>query len=65
VATALFIRAALRALPATLSRATVVVPALVVVCLQLATLVQFIALASPVLPELTPFDGGVDTLLSH
>ena len=36
---------------------------MVLVVLLLATLVQLVALASPILPEATPFDGGIDRLL--
>jgi len=32
---------------------------------QLAMLLQLIAVASPILPEITVFDGGMDRLLSH
>jgi len=38
-------------------------PILVVVVMLLATLVQLIAVASPILPELTVFDGGLDRMI--
>lgn len=46
-------------------RWTVGVPAVVLLGLQLACLVQFITLASPILPELTVFDGGMDAILTR
>ena len=46
-------------------RWTIGVPATVLLVLQLACLVQFIYIASPILPELTVFDGGMDAMLSR
>jgi hypothetical protein len=42
----------------------VAVPAAVLMAIQLATLVQFIYVASPILPEITVFDGGMDEMLT-
>lgn len=41
----------------------VLFPLVVLGCAQLAALVQFIYIASPILPELTPFDGGIDAIV--
>jgi hypothetical protein len=38
-------------------------PTAVVLLIHLTTLVQFIHLASPILPEITVFDGGMDAVL--
>lgn len=42
-----------------------VVPVAVMIFAQQAALLQFIHIASPILPELTVFDGGADELLSR
>lgn len=44
-------------------RRSVLVPVGVMLFMQLATLVQFVALASPIFPEVTVFDGGIDRIL--
>jgi hypothetical protein len=41
----------------------VALPVLVMVVFQLATLVQLVYVASPILPEITVFDGGMDAVL--
>jgi len=40
-------------------------PVLVFVGVNLAALLQLVALAAPILPELTAFDGGIDRLMSN
>ncbi len=65
VATVTFLRGVLRRAPPKVSRGQVLFPALVFVFLQIATLVQFIAVASPILPENTVFDGGIDQMVGH
>ncbi|MBN2360336.1 MAG: hypothetical protein JXR83_12860 [Deltaproteobacteria bacterium] len=42
---------------------SVVLPVVVTIAMQLATLLQLIAIASPILPEVTVFDGGLDRVL--
>lgn len=42
---------------------SVVLPVLVTIVMQLATLLQLIAIASPILPEVTVFDGGLDRVV--
>jgi hypothetical protein len=42
-----------------------VVPAAIFVVMQVATLVQLIALASPILPEQTVFDRGIDQMVKR
>jgi hypothetical protein len=44
-------------------RLSTLVPAGIVLMIHAATLVQFIHLASPILPEITVFDGGMDAVL--
>lgn len=39
------------------------VPMSAVMGLQLVAMIQFVALASPILPEITVFDGGVDAIV--
>jgi hypothetical protein len=41
----------------------VALPMVVLMGAQLAAMVQFIYIASPILPEVTVFDGGVDAIL--
>mgnify|MGYP000234679667 CR=1 FL=1 len=36
---------------------------LILVFFQLATLIQLISIAQPIMPELTVFDGGIDRLV--
>lgn len=57
------VRAVLNRVPAEASRGLAAIPVTVLVCAQLAALVQFIHVASPILPEITVFDGGVDAML--
>ena len=44
-------------------RLSTLVPAAVLLMIHLTTMVQFIHLASPILPEITVFDGGMDAVL--
>lgn len=46
-------------------RASLIVPVAVFVLMQTASLVQLIALASPILPEQTVFDGGIDSMVQR
>jgi hypothetical protein len=65
IATVVFVRGALRRAPPTAGRLAVLLPVLIVVTMQLVTMVQFIAVASPILPEITVFDGGIDQMMSR
>src|SRR5690606_5481007 len=65
VATVVFARNVLRAVPVGPSRAAMLLPVAIFLAIQLATMVQLIALASPILPEVTVFDGGVDHMLGR
>lgn len=62
VASLLFLRGALSRAADSLRRRFVVVPSAVIIAIQLAALLQFIALASPILPGGTFLDGGFDGL---
>lgn len=62
VAALLFFRNALRDVPASEQGARLV-PKIVLAVFTLAVLPQMIALASPILPETTIFDKGVDTVV--
>ena len=59
------VRAVLSRLPGGISRTTAAVPLAVLLCAQLASLVQFIHVASPILPEVTVFDGGMDAIIDE
>lgn len=65
VATVVFARNVLRAVPEGTSKAAMLLPVAIFLGIQLATMVQLIALASPILPEVTVFDGGVDHMLGR
>lgn len=65
VATVVFARNVLRAVPLGTSKAAMLLPVAIFLAIQLATMVQLIALASPILPEVTVFDGGVDHMLGR
>lgn len=58
LARAVFARA-----PEMASKLAVGLPLLVLMVTQIATLVQFIHVASPIIPEVTVFDGGADAML--
>jgi hypothetical protein len=57
------LRNALRDLPKGLTRRHISVPLAIFVVVLLAAMVQFIALAAPILPDASAFDGGIDGLL--
>ncbi|MEM6994489.1 MAG: hypothetical protein AAF721_28495, partial [Myxococcota bacterium] len=63
VAAALFFRNALRGIPSQ-DQTPRLVPKIVLALVTLAVLPQFIAVASPILPETTVFDAGVDPVLT-
>jgi hypothetical protein len=60
-----FVRSLFNRRPEGARRRLVVLPALVFIALQGMTLVQFIALASPIFPETTRFDAGIDGLIER
>lgn len=64
VGTAIFVRSAMRRDPKepTKKRDGVALPVLVLLVAQIATIAQLIALFSPIFPEHTHFDGGIDNL---
>ena len=61
----LLMRGALRRAPTGTSRAIIALPSAILLVLQLAAMLQFIALASPILPDGSVFDGGFDGLLQR
>lgn len=63
VATAVFLRGVVARTPHCARGLAMLVPSSVFILFLVAALVQFIAIASPILPELTPFDGGIDRVL--
>ncbi|MFO0727163.1 MAG: hypothetical protein U1E65_25510 [Myxococcota bacterium] len=65
VGTVTFFGGVLRRAPKEMKRSKVLWPAAVIAALQIATLVQFIAVASPIMPENTVFDGGIDQMVGH
>jgi hypothetical protein len=64
VGAAIFVRNLVLRVPAEVARWTVVLPAVVLLAMQLASLVQLVAIASPILPEITVFDGGIDRIMA-
>lgn len=58
-----FFKAVRERLPEDVSRRQILVPLLVLLAFQLVALVQLIGIASPILPEITPFSGGADGLV--
>ena len=64
VGAAIFVRNLVLRVPAEVARWTVVLPAVVLLAMQLASLVQLVAIASPILPEITVFDGGIDRIIA-
>ncbi|MBX7083154.1 MAG: hypothetical protein K1X88_28365 [Nannocystaceae bacterium] len=66
VATVTFARGTIRRAPPELShRGLLAIPLVVTVFIQLAALLQFVAMASPILPETTVFDSGIDRVVSR
>jgi uncharacterized membrane protein len=62
VAGVLFARGAVRRASTEREKTVVMLPVLVTIGFQLATMLQLVSLASPILPETTVFDTGVDVL---
>lgn len=58
-------RSVLNRAPEGSSRLQIALPVLVLMGAQLLTLVQFIHIASPIIPETTVFDGGADAILGR
>jgi hypothetical protein len=63
VASALFIKGAVSRVKPGFQRRQIVAPVMTMLFMQTATLLQFVALASPILPETTVFDGGIDRIV--
>ena len=57
------VRAVLSRIPSEVTRFAALTPLAVLLCAQMASLVQFIHVASPILPEVTVFDGGMDAII--
>ena len=57
------IRAVLSRIPVGVTRRSAALPMVVLLGAQVASLVQFIHVASPILPEITVFDGGMDAII--
>ncbi len=58
--TIMFVRGVVRRLPAGGSVMAALIPAAVILAMQLATLLQLAAVVAPIFPERTPFSGGID-----
>lgn len=58
--TIMFVRGLLRRLPPGASKLAALVPAFVILAMQLATLLQLASVVAPIFPERTPFSGGID-----
>lgn len=58
--TIMFVRGIVRRLPAGASVMGALVPAGVILAMQLATLLQLASVVAPIFPERTPFSGGID-----
>lgn len=58
--TIMFFRGVFRRLPAGAPKLAAFVPALVILGMQLATLLQLASVVAPIFPERTPFSGGID-----
>ena len=61
----ILLRAVWMRVPKGTSRFSVAAPVAVIMGIQLATLLQFIYVASPILPEVTVFDGGADAMVAN
>lgn len=57
-----FARAVKLRLPDDVTRRQILVPLAVLMAFQLIALIQLVGIASPILPEVTPFSGGADGL---
>lgn len=60
--TIMCVRGVLRRLPSGSSKLAALLPVVVTLLMQCATLVQLASVAAPIFPERTPFSGGVDHL---
>lgn len=60
-----FVRATLRRRKETTAAGALALPAVVMVVMNAACLLQLVALASPILPEATIFEGGVDGVIAR
>lgn len=60
VAVTTFVRGTVARAEPDVARETLAIPIAVMVAMQLAALLQLVALASPILPETTIFDSGID-----
>lgn len=56
-------RAVINRIPEGVGRGKVMLPLAILVGVQMAALIQFIHVASPILPEVTVFDGGIDAMI--
>lgn len=65
VSVGLLLRSARASSPQVERRSGVLVPVATVVLMEVAVMVQLIALAAPILPEETRFDGGIDQLVQR
>jgi len=65
VAVAVFVRGAFTGIADTKLRSSLILPVFAFVALHLGAMLQLIALASPILPEVTVFDAGVDGFLGR
>jgi len=65
VAVVIFLRNVFGQLEETVARFPVVITVSVFLLMQLAALLQLVALFSPILPELTVFDGGIDRMMGR
>lgn len=59
----IMVRNTLKQLPEGMSARSIAMPLVVFVIVLLAAMLQFVALASPVLPSPSAFDGGIDGML--
>jgi len=57
------VRKTLATTPHDASRFAALLPTLVLGVVQLATMLQLLALAAPIVPEVTGFEGGLDGFL--
>jgi MFS family permease len=65
VAGFVFVRATLRRRKETTMPGSLALPTIVMVVMNAACLLQLVALASPILPEATIFEGGVDSVIAR
>jgi hypothetical protein len=63
VACTLFIRGSVARKKPTSRRRQLIAPVVALLFMHVATLLQLVALASPILPETTVFDGGIDRVV--